>query len=130
MKAAVARDLALDIAGRIDGLGPVGITRFFGGVALVAGGVQFGFVMKGTLYLRVDDASRPDLEALGAKPFSYAGGSKVVTVASYYEAPDDVLEDADELRAWAARAHRAALVACGDDRRGQRRKGSGGSTSL
>jgi DNA transformation protein len=124
MKAATARDLALDIAGRIDGLGPVGVRRFFAGAALLADGVQFGFVMKGTLYLRVDDASRPDFEALGARPFCYAGGSKIVTVASYYEAPDDVLEDAEELRGWAARAHRAALVARGDDHPKRRRRGS------
>lgn len=78
MKAATARDLALDMAGRIDGPGPVGVKRFFAGVALVADGA----------------------------------------------APDDVLEDADELRAWAARAYRAALAARGDDLPGQRRKGS------
>jgi len=124
MKAATARDLALDIAGRIEGLGPVGVKRFFAGTALVADGVQFGFVMKGTFYLRVDDASRPNFEALGAQPFSYAGDSKVVTVASYYEAPDDVLENPDELRSWAARAHRAAVAARDDDHPGRRRKGS------
>ena len=124
MKAATARDLAVDIAGRIDGLGPIGVGRFFAGAALLADGVQFGFVMKGTLYLRVDDASRPDFEALGARPFSYAGSSKIVTVASYYEVPEDVLEDADELCGWATRARRAALVARGDDRPKRRRKGS------
>jgi DNA transformation protein and related proteins len=106
------------------GSDPSASSGFFAGVALVADGVQFGFVMKGTLYLRVDDASRPDFEALGARPFSYTGASKIVTATSYYEAPDDVLEDADELRGWAARAHRAALAAPGDDHPGQRRKGS------
>jgi len=108
-----ARDIALDIAERIHGLGRVDVKRFFGGAALVADGVQFGFVMKGTLYLRVDDDSRPRFEALGAHPFSYAGGAKIVKVASYYAAPDDVLDNADELRLWAATAHRAALAARG-----------------
>ncbi len=108
-----ARDIALDIAERIHGLGTIDVKRFFGGAALVADGVQFGFVMKGTLYLRVDDDSRPRFEALSAHPFSYEGGSKVVKVASYYAAPDDVLDNADELRLWAATAHRAALAARG-----------------
>jgi DNA transformation protein len=115
MTAATARDLALDIAGRIERLGPVGVKRFFAGAALAAGGVQFGFVMKGALYLRADDESRPDFEALGARPFSYMGRSKVVTVASYYEAPAEVLENAEELCVWAVRAHRAALAAHGGD---------------
>lgn len=124
MKAVTARDLALDIAGRIEAFGPVSVRRFFAGAALVADGLQFGFVMKGTLYLRVDDASRPDFETLGARPFSYASGSRTVTVASYYEAPDDVLENADELCSWAARARIAALAARGDDHPPSGRRGS------
>jgi DNA transformation protein and related proteins len=114
MSTASARDLALDIAGRIEGLGPVAVKRFFGGAALAADGVQFGFVMKGSLYLRVDEMSRADFEALGAAPFAYAGSSRTVTVASCYEAPDEVLEDAERLRDWAARAHRAALATRSD----------------
>jgi len=111
MSTASARALALDIAERIEGLGTVGVRRFFGGAALVADGVQFAFVMKGSLYLRADEASKADLEAMGASPFSYAGAAKTVTVASYYEAPDEVLVDAGLLRDWAGRAHRAARAA-------------------
>jgi DNA transformation protein len=36
MSAVLARDLALDLADRIDGLGPVTVARFFGGAALKA----------------------------------------------------------------------------------------------
>jgi TfoX/Sxy family transcriptional regulator of competence genes len=80
-------------------------------VGLRAGGVQFAFVIKGSLYLRVDDDSRAALEALGAVPFTYAGRSKTVTVASYLEAPDQIMDDADELLRWARHAQRAALAA-------------------
>lgn len=110
MSTASARDLALDIAARLT-LGPVSVKRFFGGAALVMDGVQFGFAMKGSLYLRVDDASRAGLEAMGASPFSYDGGSRTVTVASYYETPDLILEDDAVLRHWIGRAHLAALAA-------------------
>jgi DNA transformation protein and related proteins len=65
-----ARDQALDIAERINTPGRVTVSRFFAGAALVADGVQFGFVMKGSLYLRVDDKSRVAFEALGAAPFT------------------------------------------------------------
>ena len=52
MSLTVARGLALEIAERIDTLPRVTVSRFFSGAGLVADGVQFGFVMKGSLYLR------------------------------------------------------------------------------
>lgn len=111
MSPASARDLALEFAARINALGPVTVTRFFAGAGLVADGVQFGFVMKGSLYLRVDDKSRAVFVAAGAAPFAYAGRSKAVTVASYYEAPSEVVDDLDQLGRWASEAHRAAVAA-------------------
>ncbi|MGO8918143.1 MAG: TfoX/Sxy family protein [Stellaceae bacterium] len=116
-----ARARALEIADHLDGLGPVTVSRFFGGAALLLDGVQFAFVIKGSLYLRVDEASRSVFEALGAAPFSYAGRSGPVTVASYYEAPDEVVDDPDELRRWAARSRQAALVALTPRRKRQNR---------
>jgi DNA transformation protein len=111
MNSAAARERALEIAEGLSGMGPVAVSRFFGGAALSVGGVQFGFVSRGTLYLRVDDESRGAFEAHGAAPFTYSGRSKAVKVASYYETPDDIIEDADELNRWATRAYRAACAA-------------------
>jgi TfoX/Sxy family transcriptional regulator of competence genes len=102
--------MALEIAARIEGAGAVIVKRLFGGAAVVTDGVQIGFVMKGSFYLRVDDASRAAFEALGSSPFAYAGGSGTVTVASYYEAPDEILEDAERLREWVANARRASIA--------------------
>lgn len=87
MSATSARNRAIELAERINELGPMTITRFFSGAGLVANGVQFGFVMKGSLYLHADDKSRAAFEVLGGAPFAYVGKSKTVTVASYYEAP-------------------------------------------
>jgi TfoX/Sxy family transcriptional regulator of competence genes len=106
-----AREFALEIAERINGLGPVTVRRFFSGVGLVADGVQFAFVIGGSLYLKVDDEFRPAFEAMGAKPFVYEGKRKAVTISSYYETPEDVIYDDDELRRWAIRSHRAAAAA-------------------
>jgi DNA transformation protein and related proteins len=116
MSTASARDLALDIAARIAGVGAVTVKRFFGGAALVTDGMQIGFVMKGSLYLRVDNAGRAAFEALGLSPFAYAGGSKTVTVASYYEAPEEILEDDEQLCEWVAKARRASLAGRRDHR--------------
>lgn len=107
-----AREFALEIAERITGLGRVTVRRFFSGAGLVADdGVQFAFVIDGSLYLRVDDEFRPAFEAMGAKPFVYQGKRKPVTISSYYEAPEDVIYEQDELRRWAVRSHRAAAAA-------------------
>ncbi|SEC02987.1 Transcriptional regulator of competence genes, TfoX/Sxy family [Rhizobiales bacterium GAS188] len=106
-----ARARALEIAIQLGSLGTITVSRFFGGAALLADGVQFAFVIKGSLYLRVNEESRPAFEALGAAPFSYAGRSKSVTVASYYEAPAEIVDDADELLRLAARSRQAALAA-------------------
>jgi TfoX/Sxy family transcriptional regulator of competence genes len=106
-----AREFALEIAERISGLGPVTVRRFFSGAGLVADGVQFAFVIGGSLYLKVDDEFRPAFEAMGARPFVYEGKRKPVTISSYYETPEDVIYDPDELRRWAVRSHRAAAAA-------------------
>ena len=102
---------ALEVAESLRGMGPVEIKRFFGGASLCLAGVQFAFVMKGTLYLRADEGTRKEFEDLGSRPFSYATRAGRVTVASYYETPADVMDDATALRTWAAQAHRAALQA-------------------
>jgi TfoX/Sxy family transcriptional regulator of competence genes len=77
--------------------------------------------MKGSLYLRVDDRGRFHFEALGAVPFTYAGRSQAVIVTSYYEAPDEIVDDPDELRRWASEAHRAAASARSTPGRRKRR---------
>jgi TfoX/Sxy family transcriptional regulator of competence genes len=108
MSARRQSDLAKDFAARIDGIGPILVRPYFAGASLRAAGAQFAFVMKGVLYLKVDDGSRATFEARGSAPFTYSGARGPVTVAAYYEAPDDILDDAEALSAWAADALRAA----------------------
>jgi len=107
---AVARERALEFAERLYSIGLVSVTRFFGGAGLVKDGRQFAFVIEGSLYLRVDDLSRPDFEALGAAPFTYASRTKTVKVASYYELPDQIADDNEALVRWAIRAVHASAV--------------------
>lgn len=92
-------------------MGVIEVKRFFGGFGLVLQGVQFAFVMKGTLYLRVNDSTRPDFERVGAVPFTYATRASNVKVASYYQAPVDALDDPHVLREWAAKAYACAPAA-------------------
>ncbi|MGO7422305.1 TfoX/Sxy family protein, partial [Rhizobium ruizarguesonis] len=72
--------------------------------ALVRNGAQFGFVMKGTLYLRVDEAMRAEFEADGCEPFSYRAAGREVTVRRYYAVPARVIDDPALLHSYAERA--------------------------
>ena len=73
----------------------------FGGTGLYMNQSFFGIVHKGSLYMRTDEASRPDYVKAGSRPFNPRGQKEL---HRYYEVPADVLDDAEELLAWAKRA--------------------------
>ncbi|WP_423761080.1 TfoX/Sxy family protein [Burkholderia sp. NLJ2] len=100
-----------EIAYQIASLGQLDVTRFFSGAALRLDGVMFGFLARGSLFLRVDDVNRPAFVAAGMGPFSYSGRTRTVALEGYYETPADVLEDAGALFDWCRGAYRAALLA-------------------
>lgn len=104
-----ARTRALELADQLAPLGQISVSRFFGGAGLSINQLQFGFVINGTLYLRVDDKSRPTFEALGCEPFRYNTKARTVTVASYYQAPAALEDDPQALLDWVSRLRRGAL---------------------
>jgi DNA transformation protein len=78
----------------------------FGGIGLYAGTVFFGIIFRDILYLKVDDLTRADYERAGMKPFRpYAPRT---TTMQYYEVPAGVLENGEDLTAWARKAIAAA----------------------
>ncbi len=84
----------------------VRVRPMFGGYGLYAGTKFFGIIFRGHVYFKTDAASRPDYHQRGMQPFR---PSATQTLTSYYEVPPEVLEDSDELCAWADRAIRAAV---------------------
>ncbi|VWD56134.1 competence protein TfoX [Burkholderia lata] len=100
-----------EIAYQLAPLGNVTVVRFFGGAALRLDGVMFGFMSRGSLFLRVDDVNRPAFVAAGMGSFSYERPTRTVSLVGYYETPADVLEDAGALFDWCRSAYRAALLA-------------------
>lgn len=89
-------------------LGGVCAQRFFGGVGLASGAVQFAMIMGNRLYFVVDERSRAKYEAAGMEPFSYATRKRRVRVRRYFEVPAGVLEEREQLAAWAREAIAAA----------------------
>ncbi|MGV6859066.1 MAG: TfoX/Sxy family protein [bacterium] len=95
----------------MDLLSPLGnIThhRMFGGVSLKHQGKQFAMIMGNTLYLRVDEASRPEFEAADMRPFSYQTKKGEVVVRSYYSTPEEAFEDREEFLRYAQQAIRSS----------------------
>src|SRR4029453_10689474 len=93
--------------------GPVTIRRMFSGYGISADGTNFALALRAGLYFRADEATIPQYEAEGSKPFQYQTRVKTVTVNSYWQLPARLFDDTEELSEWAraalAAAQRAAL---------------------
>ncbi len=90
--------------------------RMFGGVGIYAGDLFFALIDNDTLYLKVDDTTRPTFVSAGLQPFRPYGESG--EVMQYYEVAAEVLEDVDALRGWVE-------AAIGVSRRARRSKAPG-----
>ena len=88
--------------------GGVTARPMFGGNGLFKGGVMFGLISDGELYFKVDDESRADFEAKKSHPFIYEARGRKIAL-SYWFVPEDVIEKAGDLQAWAVKAHAAAV---------------------
>jgi len=81
--------------------------RMFSGEGLFRDGIMFALVHDDTLYLRTDDGNVGDFTAAGMTPFSFGRAGKIVATG-YFEVPAAVMDESDELAAWAAAAFAAA----------------------
>jgi DNA transformation protein len=97
------------LLGQLEQLGPVAPKRMFGGVGLYHDGTFFGVVDDDVMFLRVDDASRPAYEERGMGPFQPIPTAKPMRL--YWQVPDDILADPQDLAEWARRALAAARAA-------------------
>lgn len=104
----VSREFLEFLKDQLAGVGAVAIRPMFGGAGVYAGGVMFALVADETLYLKADAGNQPDFEAEGMAPFTYEGKGKPVRM-SYWQAPDRLFDDPEELLIWARRALNAAL---------------------
>jgi DNA transformation protein len=76
--------------------------NMFGGVGIYGSDRFFALMDDDLLYFKVDDTNRPDFQALGMGPFR--PGGEHGEVMQYYQVPEDLLEDTEELRRWVAKA--------------------------
>lgn len=97
MKNGPFRDFVMD---QLAGLG-ASARPMFGGWGLYKGADFFGILFKDRLYFKTGPATLPDYAERGMSPFS---PSAKQTLKSYYEVPPEILDDPEELRAWARKA--------------------------
>ena len=92
---AVSREYRDFVLEQLACVGPVTAKNMFGGVGIYLHGIFFALIANDILYFKVDDSNRPDYATAGMRPFGNM---------QYYEVPIEVLEDREQLQAWANKA--------------------------
>jgi DNA transformation protein and related proteins len=79
--------------------------RMFSGIGLYWDEAFIGLIDDDVLFLKVDDSNRDEYIARGCRAFQ---PTPDLTSMNYYQLPEDVLEDSDELKHWARKSHAIA----------------------
>jgi DNA transformation protein len=91
----------LEPAGRIT------TRRMFGGHGVYCDAIFIAIIIDGRLYLKVDDETKPRFVAAGSAPFTYEGKGKPIEM-SYWNAPEEAFDSAEQMLPWAKLAMAAA----------------------
>jgi len=89
---------------------PVVVRRMFSGAGISVEGVNFALMIRGAIYLKVNDETIPAFQQEGSEPFTYTRSrkpNKPVSM-SYWKLPERLYDDPDELAEWARRSFEVA----------------------
>ncbi len=89
-------------------LGAIKVRSMFGGGGVYYKDTMFALISDETLFFKVDATNKSAFEEEGASPFIYDGKGKPIAM-SYYELPERLFDDTDELMDWAQRSIDVAL---------------------
>ncbi|MDR3498062.1 MAG: TfoX/Sxy family protein [Parvibaculum sp.] len=92
------------IVEQLERLGPVKMRGMFGGAGVYLDDLMFGVIFDETLYFKVDDRNRADYEAEGKGPFTFEMTDGTTGHLRYYEVPERLYDEPDELVQWARKA--------------------------
>lgn len=102
----------------LEGFGIVQAKRMFGGHGLFRDGLMFALIADEVLYFKVDDEVREDFSQRNLEAFTYYKKGKPMQL-SYYQAPEEAMDNNEDMHVWAAKAYDAAVRA---DAKKQKRK--------
>lgn len=105
---AVSNDFIAYVLDQLDGLGPLQVRRMFGGAGIYCGDLFFAILADDELYFKANDTNLDDYRCLNLEPFTYRTKNGRTVSLRYYPLPADVLEDREQLHAWARKALAAA----------------------
>jgi DNA transformation protein and related proteins len=101
------RDMLIE---QLTPLGRVQIRRMFGGGGVFVDGLMFGLVQDDRLFLKADAGNRGMFEAEGMEAFVYHSKGKPISL-SYWQAPERLYDETDDLITFARAALAAAKTA-------------------
>ena len=101
------QDFVLEMLAPLEPLG----RRMFGGLGIFLGDAMFALIADDRLYFKTDEDNREAYQEAGMNAFSYQARGRANRLKTLWEVPPEVLEDPDEIVAWARRAGDAALAA-------------------
>lgn len=106
---AVSKDYELFLAETLAHHGKFSFRRMFGGIGIYSGTIIFAVVDNDQLFFRVSAEDIPRFESHGMGPFAPIPGKP--PMRSYFQVPEEILNDRSELPLWIHRAIQAALDA-------------------
>ena len=92
------KDFVLD---QLDGIPTLQCRAMFGGFGLYQEDAFFGIIFDDRFYLKTDEVSKKEFVRCGMKPFK---PNPRQTLKTYYQVPDEILDDREQLIVWAQRA--------------------------
>ena len=85
--------------------------RMFGGVGIFRHGLMYALALEdGKICLKADEDTQGDFRAEDCKPWIYERDGRKMDMG-YWQMPERLMDDADELRLWADKAFQVAMQA-------------------
>ena len=106
-------------------LGTITVRRMFGGAGVYCDGVIFALIIDDIAFFKADVGSIKAFEAEDMGPFTYETKLGDRAIMSYWQVPDRLFDEPDELLDWARRAVSDSLAA----KRKIKSKSSGGMSA-
>ena len=102
--------------------GDIRVKKMFGGAGVYCDDLFFAIMDDEAIYFKVDDDTRAEFESRGLEPFVFEMKDGSSGTMSYYNAPDDIYDDEDELKRWTTMALDAASRAAKFKKKPAKRK--------
>jgi DNA transformation protein len=96
------------------------VRRMFGGAGVFRHGLMYALSLDdGKICLKADEINIPDFEAEGCGPWQYERNGKMLDMG-YWQMPERLADDPDELKKWAEKAFDVAIRA--DERKSPKQR--------